>query len=323
MHSLAPRPSSTARLRLSLQSLWLLGLFTLLLLALSGPARAQRGGEYQVTRATYGTSWQGMDVTQRVHQLAQQGGSFQVSNDLFGADPAPNQRKVLRIEAQGWDGRGRTFEVAESQWLDTTPFAPQGGGGWYPGQGQPPGQGHGQGHWNHNSQVVQATYGTPWQGMDVTDRVRQLVRQGSGFSVSNDLFGADPAPNQRKVLRVQIRGRDGRTQTAEFAESSWVSPSQLVDGYGGNGGYNPGGPGYGYLTIHRATYGDGYRQVDVTQRLRAYIYNGRLNVEASNDLAGTDPAPNRRKQLYVEYSVGNNGLIQRVTVGESDRLRLP
>ena len=34
----------------------------------------------------------------------------------------------------------------------------------------------------------------------------------------NDLFGADPAPNQRKVLRVQIRGRDGRTQTAEFAE---------------------------------------------------------------------------------------------------------
>ena len=218
MHSLAPRPSSTARSRLSLQSLWLLGLFTLLLLALSGPARAQRGGEYQVTRATYGTSWQGMDVTQRVHQLAQQGGSFQVSNDLFGADPAPNQRKVLR---------------------------------------------------------------------------------------------------------VQIRGRDGRTQTAEFAESSWVSPSQLVDGYGGNGGYNPGGPGYGYLTIHRATYGDGYRQVDVTQRLRAYVYDGRLNVEASNDLAGTDPAPNRRKQLSVEYSVGNDGRIQRVTVGESDRLRLP
>ena len=218
MHSLAPRPSGAARLRPSWQSLWLLGLFTLLLLALSGPARAQRGGEYQVTRATYGTSWQGMDVTQRVRQLAQQGGSFQVGNDLFGADPAPNQRKVLR---------------------------------------------------------------------------------------------------------VQIRGRDGRIQTAEYAESSWVSPSQLVDGYGGNGGYNPGGPGYGYLTIHRATYGDGYRQVDVTQRLRSYIYDGRLNVEAGNDLAGTDPAPNRRKQLYVEYSVGNNGRTQRVTVDESDRLRLP
>ena len=321
MHSLAPRPSGAAHLRLSWQPLWLLGLFTLLLLALSGPARAQRGGEYQVTRATYGTSWQGMDVTQRVRQLAQQGGSFQVGNDLFGADPAPNQRKALRIEAQGWDGRARTFEVAESQWLDTAPFAPQGGGGWYPGQGQGPG--HDQGHWNHSSQVLQATYGTPWQGMDVTERVRQLARQGSGFSVGNDLFGADPAPNQRKVLRVQIRGRDGRIQTAEYAESSWVSPSQLVDGYGGNGGYNPGGPGYGYLTIHRATYGDGYRQVDVTQRLRSYIYDGRLNVEAGNDLAGTDPAPNRRKQLYVEYSVGNNGRTQRVTVGESDRLRLP
>ena len=51
MHSLAPRPSGAARLRPSWQSLWLLGLFTLLLLALSGPARAQRGGEYQVTRA--------------------------------------------------------------------------------------------------------------------------------------------------------------------------------------------------------------------------------------------------------------------------------
>lgn len=264
------------------------------------------GGEGDpVLQATYGTAWQSIDVTDRIRQLARQGGSFQVGNDLFGTDPAPGQRKTLRIQARGRDGRVRTTEYGESQWVDGSRLSAGGGYG-------DPGGAYGGG------QVVQATYGTAWQSIDVTERIRQLARQGGGFQVGNDLFGTDPAPGQRKTLRIQTRGRDGRGRTTEYAESQWVDAGQLATGGGGYGDQG----GYGRLVIHSATYGDGYRQVDVTERLRAYVQGGRLDVTVGNDLAGMDPAPNVRKVLRVDYSVGN-GRVQQATVYESQGLRLP
>ena len=76
------------------------------------------------------------------------------------------------------------------------------------------------------------------------------------------------------------------------------------------------------LTVVDTHAGAGLYRLDQDQaQTSGEASGGVLKLRAA--LAGTDPAPNRRKQLYVEYSVGNNGLIQRVTVGESDRLRLP
>ena len=52
------------------------------------------------------------------------------------------------------------------------------------------------------------------------------------------------------------------------------------------------------------------------------MQGGRLDVTVGNDLAGMDPAPNVRKVLRVDYSVGN-GRVQQATVYESQGLRLP
>ena len=196
------------------QPLWRPFLLLLLLtLALCGTARAQRGG-YQILQATYGTQWQSVDVTGRVQQLAQQGERFQAGNEAFGVDPAPGQRKTLRIQARGRDGRERTTEYGESQWVDGSRLSAGGGYG-------DPGGAYGGG------QVVQATYGTAWQSIDVTERIRQLARLGGGFQVGNDLFGTDPAPGQRNWPR----GAAGTgTRAATGASSSTAPPMAMATG---------------------------------------------------------------------------------------------
>jgi hypothetical protein len=49
--------------------------------------------------------------------------------------------------------------------------------------------------------------------------------------------------------------------------------------------------------------------------------DGRLDVRVSNSTLGNDPAPERRKQLSVTYSVG--GRQQQITVNEGEVLSLP
>ncbi len=57
------------------------------------------------------------------------------------------------------------------------------------------------------------------------------------------------------------------------------------------------------LVITKATYGAGAQQVDVTEKLRAAVVGGVLNVKAENALAGGDIAPSIPKELRVEYTL--------------------
>jgi hypothetical protein len=70
-----------------------------------------------------------------------------------------------------------------------------------------------------------------------------------------------------------------------------------------------------------ASYGDGRRSREVTDRLRSMVRNGRLDIPVENDTFGFDPAPGRSKTLVVVYSV--NGVRQEVRVPERERLSLP
>lgn len=276
----------------------------------------------------------------RVRQWVQAGRGFRVSNDAFGADPAPGQPKLLRIEARGPDGRARHFDYPESQWVDARLFQsdpavpyrnPAFGGGngdgdVYNRDSEPYRHRDGGRHRAHANQIVQATYGTRWQSVDVTFRVSQLIEQGErGFIVSNEVFGADPAPGHRKVLNVQMRDNNGRLHSLDFAESAWVDAAQLAGsgrGAGNDGRWREDSRHNG-LVIHRAVYGDGTRQADVTQRLRDAVSHGSLDVFVNNELAGYDPAPYVRKRLQVEYSVGNSRWTRQAVTAESQRLRLP
>jgi hypothetical protein len=327
-------------------SLWVA---LLLALGLVASAVAQRGGDegdYLILSARYGTSSQNADVTGRLRDLARQDRSFRIGNELFGVDPHPNQVKALRIVARTRDGRTQTFEYEEGSTLDGAMFIGWAGGNW--GR-EPPakgGWGEGQVHRGGADEgdylILQAQYGTAEHHVDVTPRLKELARQDRRFRAGNDTFGTDPRPNQVKVLRIHARSRDGQIRTFEYPENATVDGALFVGWAGGawgaagewRGGWgearHPGSNDTGYgngsngsrLRIISASYGADDRQRDITYRVRARVNNNRLDVQADNELAGTDPAPNTVKALWLTYSV-DGGRELRVRVEENDRLRLP
>ena len=101
---------------------WLLLVFALVM---SSTAWAQRDdGQYQILQAVYGTDQRSIDVTDRLKQLAARDQRFKLTNDLFNnVDPAPGQRKMLRIHARGPDGQPHTFDYIEYSWVDGAQFS--------------------------------------------------------------------------------------------------------------------------------------------------------------------------------------------------------
>lgn len=304
-------------------------------------------GDYQILQARYGTSSQNVDVTPRLRELARSDRNFRVSNETLGVDPHPYQRKFLRIFARGRDGQTRTFEYGEDDVVDGAQFTGWGGGNWghgawsggWEGGRRDEGRDYGGGRNADAGEylILEARYGTSSRNVDVTQRLKQLAREDRNFSVSNDTFGVDPHPYQTKTLRIFARGRDGQVRTFEYREEQRVDGGQFIGWRGGNwgqGGWHGGwgeregqsGGGQagvrGALNIVGARYGAQGRTVDVTQRLRGSVRDGRLEVTADNQLAGSDPAPYVSKSLWVSFRVGN-GPEQQVTVGEGERLRLP
>jgi hypothetical protein len=190
-------------------------------------ARAQRhdgndDGFFQVVRATYGTEQRSVDVTERVLQLVTRDQQFRVSNDTFRTDPAPRKTKTLWIEVQSRYGQRRTFTFREGDMVEGTQFRGFAAGG--PGRPQPGGYAT-----NGWERLEQATFGTDRRSMDVTQRVRQLLQQGTAFHVDPQVMGGDPAYGQTKYLQIRLRGQGGRPMS--FPENTWVDPQQILGGY--------------------------------------------------------------------------------------------
>jgi hypothetical protein len=61
--------------------------------------------------------------------------------------------------------------------------------------------------------------------------------------------------------------------------------------------------------------------MDVTQRLQSMINGSSLSVHVNNDLFGSDPAPGRVKELWVDYNY--QGRRRNVRVREGSDLRIP
>ncbi|XHS76903.1 hypothetical protein ACFJGW_14315 [Burkholderiaceae bacterium UC74_6] len=185
-------------------------------------------------------------------------------------------------------------------------------------------------------QILGARYGTPDRNVDVTPRLKELARRDARFRLENDVFQVDPAFGQVKVLRIFARGRDGQVRHFEYAEHSWVDGRMFTGwrrGDWNNGGWDGGwdvrppqgpgyGPGRGRLEIISATYGTRRRNIDVTDRLRDFARDGRVDFEVSNEAFGRDPAYNERKSLVVVYRADRGGK-RTVEVNEGDRIRLP
>ncbi len=64
--------------------------------------------------------------------------------------------------------------------------------------------------------------------------------------------------------------------------------------------------------IKRATYGTtDDKTVDVTSRLVSQVKNNRLNVAATNEIAGNDPDPGTVKYLEIEYEYGGSTVVKK------------
>lgn len=302
----------------SLLAAWLAGV--------SPPARADDEGEFVILQARYGTEQNHVDVTARLRDLARQDRRLRLSNELLGVDPDPGRTKTLRIYARDRSGRERQFEYRERDWIDGAQFVGWAGGGWGDSNWGGGWHGHHGGHGRDDGEftILYATYGIGPREVDVTDRLRDLARRDERFRVSNELFGADPAPGQTKQLRIEARDRSGRQRTFEYREDSVVDGNQFVGWGRGNwgSGWGPERPQTGQLIIESASYGGDDRWIDVTQAVRRQVQDDRLDAEVRNEWFGFDPLPGRRKSLTISYRWGG-GRANTVRVSETDRIRLP
>jgi hypothetical protein len=161
--------------------------------------------------------------------------------------------------------------------------------------------------------ILSAQYGNQWRHIDVTNQLKNLASRDARFRLDYKVFG-DPAPGQAKTLRIYARGPDRRERMFEYADGSiidgsiflgwgsgqWGRPGDWSGNWGGGGGP---GPGPGQYLILSAQYGNRYRHIDVTSRLKQLAAtNARYRVDYKTF---GDPAPGQAKSLRV-YARGPN-----------------
>jgi hypothetical protein len=255
------------------------------------PATAQ---QYQIVRADYGAGNRRIDVTQRLREVVCSRQQFRMGNSTFGTDPAPDQRKSLRIYTRGPNGRDNVQEFIESSTIDSSLYVCQ-NGNWNAGGGE-----------TGQYTILHAEYGTERNHVDVTQRLRELASTDRTFRIGNSTFGTDPDPGQIKTLRIYVRDASGHPRMFEYRESSVIDGAQFVGWGGGNWGnerWNAGWNGDNYgetgqYTILHAEYGTERNHVDVTRRLRELASTDRT-FRLDNSSFGVDPDPGQIKILRI------------------------
>lgn len=147
----------------------------------------------QLVRAIWGAGNRSADVTQIVQSMAQGNQlNFKVNNTNLGGDPAPDQKKTLRLTCQDWRGHANTHHYREGDYVNMQVVSP----GYYQGL-----------------RVLSASWGYGNQTWNVTDRVNSMVNGNRlSFKVNTTNLGGDPAQGHYKQLAMSwiYSGRQGR-----------------------------------------------------------------------------------------------------------------
>jgi hypothetical protein len=173
-------------------------------------------------------------------------------------------------------------------------------------------------------EILSATYGAGVNVVDLTDRVKSLVRDNAlAITIDTATLGQDPAPGQEKFIHIRYRsaGRDQIAAARDFdavripRKAGFSVADLAVDR-----GAQPQATSQG-LEILSATYGWENRVNDVRYRLQALVSNNRLSFKVANDLLGGDPAVGKNKTLTVVYSW--QGRTYQVTQREDRNVDIP
>ncbi len=283
---------------------------SLLALAFLKPGCAQN---FEVVKAEYGADANWTDVTDRVRALVRGNGvEFTVDGQTLG-DPLPGQQKTLRVRYV-FRNRTRTENFRD---LDVVRLGNPGMG--FPGGGNT-GGGNTGGGFGQGLGIERARYGVGNRWLDVTQLLRDSVRDNTvRLQVNNASFGSDPAPANEKVLEVEYTYR-GQRQNITVRENQYLElPGGATSGGANGGGFGNSGANAG-LEIVSARYGTMTRNVDVTERVRGALRDGRIDLRVDRSSMGSNPSNSRRNELEVEYLV--NGRRQSARVAEGGVLQL-
>lgn len=177
--------------------------------------------------------------------------------------------------------------------------------------------------------VTRAQYGSGYNWVDVTDRVRTLLADSPRFQVTDQTLGVySQAPSGTKTLRIDVTDDSGNTRQITFRQNEYADFSRRDRDYDdrrAESGYGQDEYGRGYrrgdLRITSARYGSGRRSTDVTSALNSRVRDGRLEMQVDSNALGTDPAPDRDKVLTVHYTY--NGREEQAVARDGETLRLP
>jgi hypothetical protein len=61
---------------------------------------------------------------------------------------------------------------------------------------------------NYGDDIISAMYGHDEQYVDVTNIIREIIRNGVNVTIGNDIFEFDPCPGKYKVLRIKCENKD-------------------------------------------------------------------------------------------------------------------
>jgi hypothetical protein len=161
--------------------------------------------------------------------------------------------------------------------------------------------------------ILNAQYGNERYHVDVTNRLRLLASRDRPFRVSDESMDVDPDRGHAKMLRVFARGPNGRERTFDFPDGTVFDGAQFRSWRRGDwgderwqGGWEgrTGGDAGDYLILS-AQYGNEYRHVDVTGRLKELARQDRV-FRLNYRTFGVDPAEGQAKVLRI-YARAANG----------------
>jgi len=298
------------------RSIFLVAVLALLL----GTAFAQDAGQYVILNAQYGNDRNHVDVTARLQELARRDRPFRISDESMAVDPDRGHAKMLRVFARGSNGQERVFDFPDGSGFDGAQFRSFTRADW--------GDNTWSGGWsgrtdNYAGQyvILSAQYGSETRHVDVTNRLKEMVRQNRAFRLNYETFGVDPAEGQAKVLRIYAQTPNGQEQMFEYRDNSLIDGAVFQgwnNGQWGNGrwsgnwngggypggGNNAGGDAGQYLIL-TAQYGNEYHHVDVTNRLKE-MARADARFRLNYATFGVDPAEGQAKSLRI-FAQGPNG----------------